>query len=179
MGIISLDKLKEKVRWPGIIAETGVQAFNDREYPFCVFKVLPSDPAWPSIDLHFDENLRVLNPLGFSKWHAHYDRWSDDRRNLVEALRTVRELIAGEIGVAEELGTKDDYRGSCLLPPNAIPGTLSKDVRKFRRVFFNKPPKVEDVDFGRYWEGKHLLVEWETKKETEKIWKECGIPIEW
>lgn len=179
MSIITLDQLKKKTRWQEIVAERGVHKFNSGEYPFCIYKLLPSNPDWPSIDLHFDGDCEVLDPLGFSSWHGHYTRWGDSRRNLIEALGTVRELVSGAIGLVAEMGAKGDYRGGSLLPPDAVPGTLSKDVRQFRRVFFNRPPAVEEIDFKRYWEGKVLFVEWSTKAETEKIWREHGMPIEW
>ena len=179
MSIVSIDQIKRKLRWGDIVPENGVQTFNGREYSSCLLRVQPSDRAWPSIDLHFDGDMRTLDPLGFSHWHGHYDRWSDERRNLIEALRTARRLVEGKICLVEELGTAGDYRGGSLLTPDTVPSTISKDVRQFRRVFFNKAPNFEEIDFRRYWEGKHLLVEWRTKEETEKIWREHGIPIEW
>jgi hypothetical protein len=179
MSIITVDQLKKKVRWQNVVVERGVHTFEGLEHSFCIYRVLPGNRNWPSIDLHFDGDIRILDPLGFSRWHGHYDRWSNDRRNLIDALRTVRELVEGKICLIEELGTNGDYRGGSLLPPDAVPGTLAKDVRQFRRVFFDRPPILEEIDFRRYWEGKSLLVEWNTKEETERLWKEYGMPIEW
>jgi hypothetical protein len=179
VSIISLEQLKRKLRWQDISFERRVQSHAGKEYRDCVFKLQPSEPEWSSVDLHFDSEITVLDPLGFSNWHGHYDRWDDDRRNLVDALRTVRELVIGKLCLLEELGVDGKYRGGSLVGPVGIPSTLSKDVQRFRRVFFNRPPVDEEIDFARYWESKHLFVEWKTKHETEKIWTEHGMPITW
>ena len=179
MSILSLDQLKRKVRWNDIVLRQGVHSYRGEDHPFCMFKVLPSKKNWPSIDLHFDGEIQYLDPLCFSQWHAHYDRWEDERRNLIDALRTVRDLVARKICLVEELDEAGACRGGSLLPPEGIPETLSKEVTSFRRIFFDRPPLLQEVDFSRYWAGKHLYVEWRCKEETETLWKEQGMSIDW
>jgi hypothetical protein len=179
MSLLTADQLKKKVRWTEVCVERGVHKSMGVEHSFCIYKVLPSNKAWPSIDLHFDGDVKILDPLGFSQWHGHYDRWSDARKNLIDALRTVRELVARKVCLVEELGVNGDYRGSSLLSPGSVPGMISKDVRQFRRVCFDQPPVVEPIDLQRYWEGENLLIAWETKEATERIWKEHGMPVQW
>jgi hypothetical protein len=176
VSIISLAQLKRKVRWQNITFEKATESYDGGQYSVCVFKLLPNDASWPTINLYFDGEVTCLDPLGFSHWHAHYDSWGDERRNLIDALRAVRALVLGNVCLVEELDGDAKYRGSSILPPNELPRTLGKDVHSLRRVFFNRPPIHEEIDFSKYWVGKHLLVEWSEKKEMEKICEENDIP---
>lgn len=177
--IITLEQLRKRTRWNDIVLESepheaaGVRHITRR------FRLLPSQAAWPSIDLYFDAHFRFLDPLGFSQWHAHYDSWTDPRRNLVEALRAVRDLVVRNVGVVEQLDEMQKYWGSAILAPGEIPATINKNIKRFRRVYFDRAPEFEEIDFSRYWEGKRLFVEKNYKAETETLLREHNIPINW
>ena len=174
MSIITLEQLKRKLRWPDITLEKRTHIHLEKAYHSYVFLVHPSNPSWPSVELWFDEDIVFLDPLGFSQWHSHYDRWSDERRNLVEALRTARSIVSGKRCLIEALDESGKCWGGCLAGHDEIPRTLGKQARLFRRTYFNRPPIEEPIDFTRYWEGKTQWVEWETKQDTETLFAENG-----
>lgn len=178
-AIVTLEQLKRKVSWHDIAQERHDYEVNGRNYVAQRFRLLPSDPAWPKIDLHFDERVTCLDPLGFSHWHAHYDGNSSNRRNLINALRTVRALVTRKLCLVEELQSDGKYWGGGLTEPDGIPSMIGKEITRFRRVFFDQAPTFEEIDFSRYWEGKHFFVEWREKAAVEKIWKENGMPVQW
>ncbi len=179
MSILSLEQLRRKLRWEDITLEQRTQIHLDKAYHSCIFHINPSDSSWPSIELWFDEDILFLDPLGFAQWHAHYDRWGDERRNLIEALRTVRKLMSGQLCLVEILDGNGKCWGGSLLGPKEIPRTLGHEPKSFRRIFFNQPPIHEAIDFGRYWEGKKQWVELQTKQDTEKFLAENSMEPIW
>jgi hypothetical protein len=182
MSLLNLEQLKRRLRWKEIAFSRAACQFQGKDSYACRFQVLPGEPDWPTIDLLFDGDLKFLQELQFSHWHAHYDGLDDPRKNLSTALRGVRSLLRGELCLVEELNADSNYRGGSLLRPNELPGTLGKDIRKLRRVFFNRAPVLEEIDSTRYWEGKHFFVTWTEKEKTEKIYRKAGMPakfFEW
>src|SRR5690349_7812315 len=147
MSIISLEQLKRKVGWQNITFQRDAASYDGNQYFVCVFKLHPDNTDWPTINLYFDGDVTLLDPLGFSHWHAHYDRGEDKRRNLIDALKAVRAFVSGKVCLVEELNAKGEYRGGSVLLRNEIPPILGKDIHSLRRVFFNQPPMPEEIDF--------------------------------
>jgi hypothetical protein len=177
--IITLERLKKRTGWNHIALESDSYEVAGVRHTTQRFSLLASQKSWPTIDLYFDEHFRCLDPLGFSKWHAHYDKWTDPRRNLVDALRAVRELVVCQLGLIEQLDKAGKYWGGGVASPGAIPPTLGKNIKRLRRVYFDRAPEFEEIDFSRYWEGKHLFVEKNYKEATEQLLRENHIPITW
>jgi len=49
-----------------------------------------------------------------------------------------------------------------------------------RRVFFDRDPVSEPIDFRRYFRAKHIWISLERKAELERIYREAGMKIlEW
>ena len=178
MSVLTVDQLKKRLQWDNIEEERRSQEYQGRMYYDRIFHIRPSSPDYPEIYFLFDDDVTSLAQLGFSEWHGHYDEFADERRNIVQAIKTARTLVLREACLVEERDAQGRYIGSSILGPDEIPRTVSKKARKLRRVFFDREPIEEEIDLSRYYEGKHLYVEKQAKKETERVFRESGMEFE-
>ena len=51
---------------------------------------------------------------------------------------------------------------------------LGKDIKQLRRVFFERPPATEAVDFSRYIEDEHTFVERRFKARVDRMNKQLA-----
>lgn len=91
--------------------------------------------------------------------------------------RPARLLARGERCIVEERDATGNDRGSGLYLPDGFPDTLRLEAASFRRVFFDREPLAEPIDFSRYARGKHLWLSHERKAETERVYREVGMPV--
>lgn len=157
--------LRERLGWPHIDEETNA------EYKLVYLSVRPTQAGLAPIYLCLDEQRSSVVQFGLGDWHYHPD-------DIEEAVETARVLVLGERCVVEERDATDKYRSSGLYAPDGFPETLSKKSASLRRVFFDREPVVEPIDFGRYFEGKHIWLSHEKKAEIDRIHRENGLPLE-
>ena len=163
--MLTAAKLRELLGWPDV--DEGANA----EYKMVYLNVLPTRAGLDPIDFGLDESRTSIEHLGFGSWHYHPE-------TIDEAIETARLLIRGERCLVEELDAAGKSRGGELHTPDGLPDTMSKQIASLRRVFFDREPIIEAIDFSRYFEGKHIWLSHEKKAEIDRIWRENGMPIE-
>lgn len=77
----------------------------------------------------------------------------------------------------EERDAAGRYLGSGPQPPDGLPLTLSRNAASLRRVFFDREPTAEAIPAGRYFEGRHIRIAHDHKAETERTYRELGMPV--
>jgi hypothetical protein len=117
-----------------------------------VFTVQPTDRSLPSIVFLFDDQVTLLQLLGFGPWHGHYEQWSDERRNVRRAIATARTLVSGSryLAVQRGAGECNGYIGSSILRRSEIPRTLAKEFCRLERFAFNAPVEHIAIDLAQY-----------------------------
>jgi hypothetical protein len=134
--MLTTAELRERLGWPGVDEET-----ND-EYRLVYLMVRPTRAGLNPIYFCLDEQRSDMVQFGFGEWHYHPD-------NVDHAVETAQLLIRGERCVVEERDATDNYRGGGLYTPEGFPDTVGKEAATLRRVFFDREPVVEAIDFGR------------------------------
>ena len=84
--------------------------------------------------------------------------------------------VAG--GTQRARDAADKSRGGGLHTPDGLPDTMSKQTASLRRVFFDREPIVEAIDFSRYFEGQHIWLSHEKQAEIDRIHRDAGMPEE-
>ena len=163
--MLTTAELQERLGWPDVEEETNA------EYKLVYLLVRPKGAGLDSIDFGLDENRTSIEHFGFGQWHYHPE-------TIDEAIETARLLIRGERCLVEEMDAADKSRGGGLHTPDGLPDTMSKQTASLRRVFFDREPVVEAIDFGRYFEGQHIWLSHEKKAEIDRIHREAGMPEE-
>lgn len=158
MKILTVDHLKKRLQWPEVICEQKEYDISGTSYISTYLRVMPSDPAWPAIVFTLDAECRYLHSLAFSEGHSHYEAWSDERRNVVDAVRQAARLVKQQLCMVEELDVEGNYLAGHYLLPTEMPEMIRKKTVNFRRTLFNDPPTIELVDFSKYNEEGSLLV---------------------
>ena len=138
--MLTAAELRERLGWPDVDEETN------GEYRLVYLFVRPTRAGLEPIYVCLDEHRSSIVQFGLGEWHYHPD-------DIDEAVETARLLVRGERCVVEVRDAADKYRSSGLYPPEGSPDTLSKDAASLRRVFFDRDPVVESIDFSRYFEG--------------------------
>lgn len=163
--MLTAAELRERLGWPNVDEDTNA------EYKLIYLNVRPTRAGLDAIYFCLDEDRSSMVQFGFGDWHNHPDE-------IDEAVEIARLLISGERCVVEERDATGKCWGSGLYAPDGFPDTLRKDVASLRRVFFDREPVVEAIDFGRYFEGKHIWLSHEKKAEIDRIHREAGMPLE-
>ena len=163
--MLTTAELRERLGWPSVHEETN------EEHELVYLLVRPTRAGLDSIDFGLDEDRSSIEHFGFGPWHYHPE-------TIDEAIETARLLIRREQCLVEELDAAGKSRGGGLHTPDGLPDTMTKQTVSLRRVFFDREPVVEAIDFGRYFEGKHIWLSHEKKAEIDRIWRENGMPEE-
>jgi hypothetical protein len=140
--LTTITDLQSLLGWRDVVEE---QASDSR-----VFGALPSRKALPRIEFVFDGQVTSLHALGFGRWHGHYDRWEDERRNFRRAVAVARALIAGERCLLVEWSQDGKYLGSGIYRGSKLPQTLSRGFARLERFTFNAPPADVPIDLSKY-----------------------------
>jgi hypothetical protein len=111
-----------------------------------------------------------MQQLGFGEWHAHYDQFDDESKNMRRAVATAATLIAQRRCLLEQRDAKDNYIGSGIVRTDELPLSLSANVHHLRRCFFDRPPLIEQIDFNRYAKTKHSFVEHEHLAKLREVY---------
>jgi hypothetical protein len=159
--------MRERVSWGNVHQE----AMTD--YQMMVFHVRPEQPHLDPIHFLFDQEVTFLVQIGMGIWHTHLDEIDD-------ALDMASKLVRHELCILEERDERGEYRSSGPVRPDEIPRTLGRDTGWLSRIFFDREPVREEIDFSRYFRGKHLWIEPGWKDELEQIHRAAGMPVtEW
>ncbi len=166
--MLTAAELRELLSWPRVEEEL------DRENRMVVLLVQPTHPGLDDIYLGLDEERSHLEYFGFGPfWHSHPDE-------ITEAVDTARLLIRGEQCMIHERDAAGKTIGSGLYSPDGLPDTMSKEVASLCRVFFDREPVIEPIDFTRYFRGAHIWLSLERKAEIERMYRDQGMPLpEW
>ena len=175
MAIISVEQIKQKLKWDNIHLKHRKEEYNGNSYEYADVIIFPDTENLPTIEFVFDSEISYIECVGFSNWHTHYDSYEDDRRNLVKVLQDTKKLINHKSCLVEELQRDGKYSGGSILTPDGLPSSLTKDVKTLRRFFFNQEPKDEEIDFSRYIKVKELYVLKEVYKEAKEVYRQAGI----
>lgn len=160
---LTVEYLEKRLRWPDVVRH---------DTPECsMLRVLPTTPGCESIDFIFDHEIEYLQSVYFFSWkaHCHYERHACELRNIVEAIRDVDSLVHHRECLVECLDSTGEYVQSDQLPPGDVPNMIQKRVERFRRIFFNRPPVDEPVDYSRYIEEGYHFVEKNFRAELDAI----------
>lgn len=163
--MIEIEKLKKRLHWENLVEKIHCDEWGK----YRIFSLAPSNPEWYPLDFVFDEECSCLQSLHFGTYHAHYDSYECEKCNINLAIMAVDRLISQDLCLLEELDSNDSYLGGCLVGANDIDDTLSKDVMKFRRIFFNREPVVEDIDYDKYLEEEYIFIEKRLHESNNKI----------
>ena len=165
--MFTVAKLGKRLGWPDVDKEVNVES------GLVYLNIRPTRPDLEPIYFCMDEGQSFIQQFGFGEWHSHPNE-------IAEAVETARLLIRGERCVVEERDAAGKYCGSRLHPPDGLRDTLIKKTASLRRIFFNREPIAEAIDFGRYFRGKHIWLSHERKAESEEMYRKIGMPVpEW
>lgn len=153
--MVNIGKLKKRLHWEDLVEETHCDEWGK----YRIFSLRPSHPTWYTLDFVFDDECRYLQSFHFGIWHAHYESYECEKCNINLAVMAADKLITHDWCLLEELTDDGSYSEGSLVGAHEIAGTLSKDVKKFKRIFFNKEPEFEDINYDRYCEEQHLFIE--------------------
>ncbi len=166
MPLVTVEQIRDRLAWDDVREEPLP------EYAMRLFRVVP-DESLSSIDFLFDDGVSFLQQLQSGEWHCHPDE-------IDAAIEIARKLVHRELCILEERNSQGEYNGSGPVAPDAIMDTLRLDADHFVRRFFGSSEVREEIDFSRYYKGKHLYIELNRKAEAEKVWKSLGGPVpEW
>ncbi len=170
MKKLRLDELREQLQWPAIVEEQrrveysgSNPAFLGEVARFGVFRVKPSNRAWPDIRLVCDPSFRSVEQVEFSAWDG-YDV-DGYERSLGGVVHFVADLVHRVICVVEEIDSRGECLTASLLGPNEAPDSLYKKTTMLRRVLFDREPRDQEIDFDRYveWHGELIERGWAEK----------------
>ncbi len=102
MKKLHLDELRQRLRWQEIVKEERLlevagesPALPGQADRFGVFRVIPSNPAWPDVRLVCDPDFQSLEQIEFSAWDGYdVDGYARDLRG---AIGLVADLVKREI----------------------------------------------------------------------------------
>ena len=143
--LIDLEQVKRKLKYGGV--REYRYTTEDNCGTFHVFQAVPEDESLPAVEVVFDEGVEFLQHVGFSHWHAHYDSWADERRNVVRALRAAREIIEGAVVLCEEYDSDGKCLGETFVRDGETPRRFIKKSAVLKVIKFNRP--IEVVNFRR------------------------------
>jgi len=165
--MLTAAELRKHLGWPDVDKEVNVES------GLVYLNIRPTRPDLEPISICMDEGQSFIQQFGFGEWHYHPNE-------IAEAVETARLLVRGERCVVEERDAAGKYCGSLLHSPDGLPDTLVKKTASLRRIFFNREPIAETIDFARYYRCKHIWVSHERKAELERRYREIGMPApEW
>jgi hypothetical protein len=181
--LITLEQLKKKLKWDNIIEFRHEEQRAGGEF-IQGFELRPTNPHFEPIVFLFDGAGTSLECIGFSNWHCHpYLVWSSrnsEVKFLIEAIRLARDLIQKEQCLIEQVVADGRYLCSGPKPAGQLPNTLNRRTARLHRIFFDRKPIIEEIDFSRYYKGKHGYISHEHKAELERTYTEMRIEfLEW
>ena len=167
MPLTSIDEIRDLLSWP------DVRRVEFPEYGMSHVRVVPERSKLPPIEFAFRGDLDFLESFGFGEWHYHPE--------LDEALVAADDLVRRRKCVLEERDRGNGrYRGSALVGPSDLLGTIGGRASMFRRVFFGEDPVDERIDFSRYLEADGLLMLRSEAEGLKRVYEQLGTPIpEW
>ena len=145
--LTSISELQLSIGWQNVSEYKPMKGWR-------VFAVCPSEKLLPPIEFLFDENVTMLQQLGFGPWHGHYQKWSDERKNVRSAIATARVLVTGARCLLVERSASGAYLGSGIYRRSSLPLTLSRDFARLERLPFNASPEHVPVDLSRFYRTK-------------------------
>lgn len=164
--MLTVSELQKSLKW---------QAIEEVFYPeYCDFTIYvrPSRAELDSIHFCVSADRLVLSQFGFGNWHYHPD--------IIDAIEMARLLVCGERCIVEQLDAAGEYCSGGVYLRNEVPTSIGKDVKELRRVFFNREPVTEAIDYEQYFRGKHGLISHKSKAEMEDFYRQHGMPVpEW
>ena len=163
--MITVENLKQRLDWDRVDEQ------SDPEHGLVYLFVRPTTAELEPVYFCLGEDRTSVVQFGFGDWHCHPDE-------LEEAIITASQLVRGERCVVEECDGAGRYQGGGLYDSGGLPETLGTNVKSLRRVFFNRKPIIEEIDFSRYFRGKHIWVSHDRKAEIERLYRDLGVPIE-
>ena len=163
-----LDRLRRETGWHDVRERRREFQWGGQTYYDRVVEFVASDPAWPALYIVLGDSSDDVAQFGIGEWHTHPDELDD-------AIRLARELISGRKGVLEERNRSGAYAGSGLVEPGGVLHGLSQDAASFRRVFFNRPPADEPIDFSRYQKLKHGWIEKSHLARMKETYAKAGM----
>lgn len=157
-------ELSQRLEWPGVDEEVFA------EYGFVYLYVRPTRAGLEPVYFCLNEDRTFVVQFGFGEWHCH-------PHEVADAVETAQLLVRGEVCVVEERDAAGKYRAGGLHAPGGLPRTLLKDAASLRRVFFDREPVSEPIDFTRYFRGKHIWLSHEHKTAMERGYIELGMQV--
>jgi len=133
---LTIEKLRVLLGWE-VVEE---QHFISDKMRF--FFLRPSNSEWPSIDIGFDEDLKYVQHVGFSHWHAHFHNFSDERLNILRSIRRARQIVRGQVVLCEEFDARGRRGGYFVKPGTPMKFNWEDSVRLIS-MRFNEAPKEE------------------------------------
>jgi hypothetical protein len=162
--MVTTDELQRAVGGYAVEEEVNSQ------YRLVYLYVRPTRAGLDPIYVCLQEDRSFVQQFGFGQWHYHPDE-------IAEAVETAGRMVRGELCLVEERDAQDRYLGSGLYPPDGLPDSLLMATTTLRRVFFDREPAREAIDFGRYYRGQHLWIAHDRKAEAERVYREVGMRI--
>lgn len=161
--MLTVETLQHRLDWQGV--DETVNA----EYHLVYLFVRPTNPDLEPVYICLDEQRSSIIQFGFGEWHCHPDQLED-------AIEKASLLVHGKRCIVEECDATGEYLGGGLYGPHELPETLGRKAKSLRRLFFNRVPICETIDFSRYFRGRHIWVSHDRKAETERVYRELGMP---
>jgi hypothetical protein len=160
---VTIDQLRSQLAWDDVRREPL------NEYQMVWFRAFPTDASLPSVDLLFSADATHIEQVGSGGWHTHPD-------DAGAAIEMARKIIHHELCVLEEYAADGRCNGSGPVDPESLFKTLSLNTEYVVRRFFGKPSVREEIDFSRYAQIRHLLVEKEHFASIQAAYKKLGMP---
>jgi hypothetical protein len=129
--LINLIGAKRRLRYENVI-----ERLHQNEY--LIFEALLDDESLPSVQIWFDKRVEFVQFVSFSYWHGHYERWGDEKRNVIEAFKAARKIVDGTLTLCEEVDARG-RTGGTFIREGENPQRFWRDSVTLKVVRFNRP----------------------------------------
>jgi hypothetical protein len=160
--VLTVDILKERLRWPNIV-EIAVASHENADRTAIVyhFEVRPTNTDWPVIRLVTDESRSRVLTLHFGE--AKYEPGS-----ISEALELTTDLVAQNLSIVESHVEDGWCISHEICDIDESPLVLSYKTTNLCRLVFDRPPVYEDIDYDQYYEGRCYRIRLDAKEEEDE-----------
>ncbi len=161
----TVEMLQGRLAWDDVV-EVATDEFRE-------FQVRPANGIEYIQFLFFPVGDGFIQ-LAFGEWHGHFDDVEANSARLDGAIDAARDLIVRRTAVFEELDENGETLVAGLVERDEFPDTLDRRTVQLRRRVFGQPPRIEGIDFSRYYQGEFYWTEHGYRDKMKKRVRDAG-----